>query len=104
MADIDRFSVTAAGTDSGATATQTASAGNTFVVTNISGHGDADSAITIESPASTIIWEGKKDVSVEGLPIEHGGMNVTGAKGAAILGKIAASTSDCQITISGVIK
>jgi hypothetical protein len=95
------FSATAAGTNSGATATQAADADHTYVITGISGHGDADSAWTVESPAGTILWEGKKDVSVEGLPFASGEIVVPCGKGAAAIGKISASSSDCQITVWG---
>ena len=95
------FNETAAGTGSGATATHALSAGKTFFVTSISGHVDADAIITIESPAATVVWESKIDVSVEGTSFNFPGLNVAGSPGAAILGKISASTADCQVNISG---
>lgn len=95
------WSETAAGTDSGATATHAAVGTNTHIVTSISGHVDADSIITIESPASTILWQSKIDVSVEGFTFNFSGLSVVGAGSGAILGKLSASSADCQVNISG---
>jgi|TARA_R110001583_G_scaffold43085_5_gene136996 hypothetical protein len=95
------WSETAAGTDSGATATHAANNTNTYVVTSISGHVDADAIITIESPASSILWQSKIDVSVEGFSFNFSGLSVVGAGSGAILGKISASSADCQVNISG---
>jgi molybdopterin-binding protein len=98
---------TAAGTGSGATATKSGqslgknSIGRTHVVTNISGHVDADQPITIESPAGTILWEKITDVSVEGFSFDSGKINIFGAAGADIIAKIANSTANCQINFSG---
>jgi hypothetical protein len=103
MPGVGVFSATAAGTNSGATATHAAVTGQTYVVTNISGHGDADAVITIESPASTVLWEGKLDVSAEGFNFSSGPVTIPCGRSAAAVGKIAASTSDCQVTISGYI-
>tara|TARA_Y100001951_G_scaffold88955_2_gene80929 strand:- start:392 stop:703 length:312 start_codon:yes stop_codon:yes gene_type:complete len=97
------FSATAAGTDSGATATQAANATQAFVVKNISGHVDADAVITIESPASTILWESKIDVSVEGFSFDFNPCIPLTTRNTAILGKLSASSADCQVTISGEI-
>mgnify|MGYP005812939145 CR=1 FL=1 len=93
-------SATAAGTNSGATATIAADASQTYIITNISGHGDADAVITGEGPAATVVWEGKKDVSVEGLPFDSGPISIPLARNTAAVGKISASTADCQVTIS----
>ena len=94
------WSATAAGTDSGASATLAASTNNNHVVTSISGHVDADSILTIKS-ASTIIWESKIDVSVEGFSFSFDGLSALGVKGEAVSGNIASSSSDCQVNISG---
>jgi hypothetical protein len=104
---------TAAGTNSGASATAAAdtvtdtgtktafSVDRTHIVESISGHGDADAVITIESPAATIIWESKLDVSAEGFSFNFPGIEVVGVPGQAILGKIASSSADCQVNITG---
>tara|TARA_R110001583_G_scaffold1177_3_gene9750 strand:- start:2241 stop:2555 length:315 start_codon:yes stop_codon:yes gene_type:complete len=97
------FSATGLGTDSGATATMAADTYQRFVVTNISGHVDADSVLTIESPASTVLWESKIDVSVEGFSFDFNPCIPTVAVNTAILGKLASSSADCQVTISGYV-
>ena len=95
------WSETAVGTDSGATATHALNNNNTFVVTSISGHCDADAIITIESPASTVLWQSKVDVSVEGFSFNFSGLSVVGVSAQAILGKISASSADCQVNFCG---
>ena len=103
------FSETAAGTDSGATATHAAAAGSngspdrTHIVTALSGHVDADSIVQIlgGSAGTTVVFESKVDISVEGLKFHFGGLNVVGTPGAAVAGKIAGSSADCQVNISG---
>ena len=97
------FSATAAGTGSGATATQAADSSQAFVVTNISGHVDEDQTLTIESPASTILWEAKIDISVEGTSFNFPGLMIPCDRNTAVLGKLAGSSSDCQVTISGCV-
>lgn len=94
------WSETAAGAGSGASATHALSANNNHVVTSISGHVDADSIVTIKS-ATTIIWESKIDISVEGFSFSFDGLSVLGVKGEAVSGNIASSSSDCQVNISG---
>ena len=96
------FSATAAGTDAATSATQAADESQAFVVTNISGHVDEDQTLTIESPASTILWEAKIDVSVEGTSFHFAGLNLSCSMGNKAEGALASSSSDCQITISGV--
>jgi hypothetical protein len=102
-ASIDKFSATAAGTNSGATATKAAVDGVTYVVTNISGHVDADSIVTIESPATTVLWESKVDVSLEGFSFNFS-PTIPCPRGGAAVGKLSASSADCQVTVSGDIK
>jgi len=97
------FSATAAGTDSGATATRAADSTQGYVVKNISGHCDTDCVITIESPASTILWQGAIDVSLEGIGFDFNPCIPLTTRNTAILGKISASTTDCQVTISGEV-
>ena len=94
------WSETAAGAGSGASATHALSANNNHVVTSISGHVDADSIVTIKS-ATTIIWESKIDISVEGFSFSFNVNNVASTPGEAVTGNIASSSSDCQVNISG---
>ena len=90
------FSATAAGTDAGATATRSADATQAYVVCNISGHTDLDGVVTIESPAAKI------DVSVVGTSFDFN-PKISTDRNVAVLGKIAGSTADCQVTISGEV-
>ena len=94
------WSATGAGGGSGAVATKAAITGSQHFVSSISGHVDADSIITIKS-ASTVIWESKIDVSVEGFSFSFSVNNVASTPGAAVTGNIASSSSDCQVNISG---
>ena len=103
------FSETAAGTDSGATATHAAAAGSNgspdrmHIVTAFSGWVDEDSIVQIlgGSAGTTVVFESKIDFSVEGHSFHFAGLNVVGTPGAAVAGKIAGSSSDCQVNISG---
>ena len=94
------FSATAAGTDSGATATAAADAQKSYVVTCISGHGDADTILTVKS-GTTIVWESKLDVSVEGFSFHFPGLYLAVPNNTATTGNIVSSSADCQVTISG---
>tara|TARA_Y100000310_G_C20576226_1_gene760547 strand:- start:554 stop:853 length:300 start_codon:yes stop_codon:yes gene_type:complete len=95
------WSATKAGTNSGATATKAAQDNRMYIVTAISGHGDADSIITVKDD-TTIIWESKIDVSVEGTSFHFAGLNLSCSMGNKAEGALASSSSDCQITISGI--
>jgi len=98
------FSVTTAGTNAGATATQAAATGKIHIVRHISGHTDADSIIQVLGGAAgaTVIFETKIDVSLNGfgfaISIPDG---IVGVPGVAVSGVIATSTADCQVNISG---
>ena len=94
------WSETAAGTSSGASATHAASTNNAHVVNSISGLVDADSIITVKS-GTTVIWESKIDVSIEGTSFHFAGLSLACRMGNKAEGAIASSSADCQITISG---
>lgn len=94
------FSATTAGTDSGATATASADGQKSYIVTCISGHIDADTILTIKE-GSSIVWESKIDVSVEGFSFHFPGLTLPMARNTAATGNIVTSTADCQVTISG---
>lgn len=91
---------TAAGTNAGATATQAADENRGWVVQCVSGHVDADSVIQV-TDGTTVLWESKVDVSLEGFSFHFPNMNIPVGRGNAALGIIASSTADCQITIMG---
>jgi|6_EtaG_2_1085325.scaffolds.fasta_scaffold01142_5 hypothetical protein len=103
------WSETTAGTNSGATASHAAGASSggsparTHIVTSISGHVDADSIVQILGGAAgaTVVWESKIDISVEGISFNFPGLNVIGVPGIKVEGKIASSSADCQVNVSG---
>ena len=96
-----KWSATAAGTDSGATATQAAGGANTqHFVTSVSGHVDAESIITIKD-GTTVVWETKVDISVEGTSFSFNGFCIPITPNAAANGAIASSSADCQVNIDG---
>ena len=96
-----KWSATAAGTDSGATATQAAGGANTqHFVTSVSGHVDADSIITIKD-GTTVVWETKVDISVEGPSFSFNVFCIPITPNAAANGAIASSSADCQVNIDG---
>ena len=97
----DHWSETTAGTDSGAAATKAAESGSQHFVTGISGHTDADSLITIKD-GSTVILESYLDIDVAGKDFHCAGLVLPVTPGAAASGNIAASGSDCQVTIWGI--
>jgi len=94
------FSETAAGTTDGATATKAARDGHYHVVTSISGHVDEDSLITILD-GSSVVWESKIDISLEGFSFNFPGLNVVCSLSATAAGELAGSLADCQVNISG---
>ena len=94
------WSATKAGTNSGATATKAAEGNRFYVVTAVSGHVDADSVITVKD-GTTIIWESKIDISIEGTSFHFAGLSLACRMGNKAEGAIASSSADCQITISG---
>lgn len=95
------WSTTKAGTDSGATATKAAQDNRMYVVTAVSGHVDADSVITVKD-GTTIVWESKVDISIEGTSFHFAGLNLACRMGNKAEGALASSSADCQITISGI--
>jgi len=94
------WSATAAGTNSGATASQGADANRQWIVTGIAGHTDADSLIQIKD-GTDVLFESKIDVSVEGFTFGFSGLVIPTGLGNAAQGVLTASTADCQVTIFG---
>jgi|SRR5688572_31742829 len=88
------------GTNAGVSVTKAAVESKMHTVTHISGSGDAAALVTIESPASTILYRKRFAAAFtfsETLPV---GCFVSG-ENAAILVKISASTSNCEANIAG---
>ena len=94
------WSETTAGTDSGAIATKSAISNRQHFVTSVSGHTDADSIITIKD-GTTIVWESKIDVSVEGFSFSFTIPCIPATPGAVAVGTIASSSADCQVNLTG---
>jgi hypothetical protein len=94
------WSETTAGTNSGAVATHSAITDRQHFVTSISGHTDTDSIITIKD-GTTIVWETKIDVSVEGTSFSFTTPCIPITPGANAVGTIASSSSDSQVNLTG---
>lgn len=89
------------GTSSGVTVTHLANQLGTHVVTGIQVSGDAACIVTIESPASTVLWRSRQTGAFDrsfSFPLG----TMFGADGGAVLVKISASTSNCEANIQGV--
>ena len=98
-----KFAVTAVGTNAGATATQAAPGANQInIVTHVSVSGDAAALVTIESPASTVLWQ-KRYAGAFSDEIKFDFGEIEAAPNAAVLVKISASTSHCEANIAGLV-
>ena len=100
LASLAHFSKYTAGGASGATATQTGVSGQTHFVTHINGWLDEDAIVTIKD-GSTVVWESKVDISLEGttFSFEVGVIPISG--GADAVGNIDTSVADCAVSIAG---
>lgn len=95
------WSETQAGTNAGATAAHSAETGVTHFVTHISGHTDTDATVQILDD-STVVWETKIDISLEGTQIKPAeNLCIPITPGNACSAVISASTADCQINVGG---
>lgn len=96
------FQASAVGTNAGVTTTQAAPSllGDRYTVTGIQCSGDAAAIVTIESPASTILYR-KRFAAAFNMSerFEPGTLNA--APGAAVLVKVSASTSNSEACIQG---
>lgn len=97
------FAASAVGTNAGVTATQAAVTGETLVCTGISCSGDAAAIVTIESPASTILWR-KRFAAAFNISEHFTHPAIAGAKGSALLVKVSASTTNSEANIFGFAK
>lgn len=98
-----RFRQNAVGTNTGATATIThpGASGITLCVTGIEVSGDAACVVTIESPASTVLFTLRFAAAfVQTVTFWPGTM--PGAPAADVLVKISASTTHCEANIQAV--
>ena len=87
----------ASGGSSGATTTHAAVSGRQHFVTSVSGHTDGDSTVQIKD-GSTVVWESKVDVSVEGWSFSFNVEAVPITPGAATSGAVSAGTSHINLT------
>lgn len=94
---------TTAGTTSGATTTKAGISGQLLVCRHISGHSDVDTIIQITNDDDTVLFETKLVTGQNGngfsIAIPDG--IHSGVTGGGLKGKVASSTSDCQVTLSG---
>jgi len=97
-----RFQGTGVGTNAGVTVTQAAGgAAERYSATGIQCSGDAAALVTIESPASTVLYR-KRFAAAFNMSEQFPVGAMQGAAGQAILVKISASTSNCEAQIQGV--
>lgn len=93
------WSGTGAGTNAGVTVTQAAAAGKVHHVMGIQCSGDAAAIVTVESPASTILY--RKRFAAAFNMSEHFDMPIEGTRDAAILVKVSASTANSEANMQG---
>lgn len=94
------WSGTGVGTSAGVTVTHTKTSGATYcLVTGVQCSGDAAALVTIESPASTVIW--RKRFAAAFTLSEGFATPLQGGSGSNVLVKISASTSNCEANIQG---
>lgn len=94
------WAATGAGTNAGVTVTHTLnSKADHSVVSGIQASGDAAALVTVESPASTVIWRKRFAAAFNFSETFPGGL--PGASGQNVLVKISASTANCEANIEG---
>lgn len=98
----DRFQATGVGTTAGVTVTQAAPSDTNsyYSVTGIQCSGDAAAVVTIESPASTVLYR-KRFAAAFTLSEKFEPGTLEGAAGQAVLVKISASTANSEANIQG---
>lgn len=95
------FNATAAGTNSGATATKAAATGTKHYITDVDFWTDTDSLLQILD-GSTVIKEWKIDVSAQGWNFSRSFRTpLIGTEGGAVSAKITSSASDCHVSFGG---
>jgi len=89
------------GTNAGVTVTITGAAGEKLSCTGIECSGDAAALVTVESPASTVIYR-KRYAAAFQMSEDWEENELNGAAGADLLVKISASTANCEATIQAL--
>lgn len=97
----DGWSATGVGTTAGVTVTKTGASGTTQMVTGIQVSGDATATVSIESPASTIIWRQVYSAAFTPQQFNFAQGTLQGAAGSDVLVKISASSARCEANIQG---
>ena len=96
-----RWSSTAAGTNGGATVTYPAGAsGSQHVLYGIQCSGDAAALVTIESPASTVLYRKRFAAAFNMFEVFYVGLK--GAVDQAVVVKVSASTSNSEANAQGI--
>lgn len=97
-----RWAVTAADTDGGGvTATKAAVDGAAHSVHGIQASGDAAAIVTVESPASTILYR-KRFAAAFTMSEQFEPGTLVGAENAAVLVKVSAGTANSEANMQGV--
>lgn len=91
---------TGVGTNAGVTVTIAAVTDKTHEITDLDYSGDVAALVTVESPASTVLWRKRYAAAFNGDRVFA--TPLRGAYGQAILVKISASTSNCEANLQGV--
>lgn len=94
-----RTSGSGVGTSTGVTVTLAAVAADIYFCTGIQASGDAAAVVTIESPASTVLWRKRFAGAFTMNETFPPGFLQSSAKNQAMLVKISASTSNCEANI-----
>lgn len=93
------WSGTGVGTNAGVTVTHTGSSGKTHAVTGVQCSGDAAAVVTIESPASTVLW--RKRFAAAFNFSERFDTPILAARDSDVLVKVSASTSNSEANLQG---
>lgn len=93
------WNASGAGTNAGVTVTHTVTTNATCFVTGIQCSGDAAALVTVESPASTVLW--RKRFAAAFNFSEQFPATLAGAAKQNILVKISASTTNCEANLQG---
>lgn len=100
-----RFSATGVGTNAGVTVTQTKAADTSrrYTCLGIQCSGDLAALVTIESPASTVLWRKRMTGTGWVLSERWDPGLIVAPQNSDILVKISASTSNCEANIQGAL-
>lgn len=89
------------GTNGGVSVTLAAIAASKFVVTHISGSGDAAAVVTLETPTGTVVWQKRFAAAFTFSENFHYGEYESTMNSTVTL-KISASTSHCEANLGAI--